>query len=104
MAHHADSGRPHDAVRSVSHPDRPQFRRALTWCSKLKLTDDDRHALAAYLLDHEGSWRTLSEDGARRIADSLQAFNAVQWLYADRRAIAGDGHQLPVPHAMAAAS
>lgn len=83
--------------------DRPQRRRALTWCSKLKLTRDDRHALAEYITGHEGSWSTLSEPDAMRIADALRAFNAVQWLWADRRVISGDGAPLPRP-ALAQAS
>lgn len=75
----------------------PQLRRALTWASKLQLTRDDRLALAEYITGHEGSWRTMSEETAQRIADALQAFNAVQWLWADRRVITGDGAALPRP-------
>jgi hypothetical protein len=75
----------------------PQLRRALTWASKLKLTREDRHALGEYLTGHEGSWATMSDEDAMRIADALRAFNAVQWLYADRRALNGDDAPLPRP-------
>lgn len=75
----------------------PQLRRALTWASKLNLTRDDRHALGEYLVGHEGSWVTMTEENAMRIADALRAFPAVQWMWADRRAIAGDGQALPRP-------
>lgn len=81
----------------------PELIRALVWARKLGLTDQDRHDLAAYLVGHEGSWESMSEEHAQRIADALRAFPAVQWLYADRRVIAGDGGALPRP-ALAAAS
>lgn len=60
--------------------DRPQLRRALTACIKLTLTRDERHSLAEYLTGHEGSWSTISEEDARRVADAAFAFMAVQWL------------------------
>lgn len=75
----------------------PQLRRALTWSSKLGLTRQDRHALAEYLTGHEGSWTTMTEADAMRVADALRAFTAVQWLWADRRVITGDGEPLPRP-------
>lgn len=81
----------------------PQLRRALTWASKLKLTREDRHALGEYLTGHEGSWKTMTEDDAMRIADALRCFNAVQWLWADRRELNGDDAHLPRP-ALAQAS
>lgn len=81
----------------------PQLRRALTWASKLKLTREDRHALGEYLVGHEGSWARMSEENASRVADALRCFTAVQWLWADRRAIEGDAAALPRP-ALARAS
>lgn len=75
----------------------PQLRRALTWASKLKLTREDRHALGEYLIGHEGSWARMSEADAMRLADALRCFPAVQWLWADRRAIEHDGAELPRP-------
>jgi hypothetical protein len=67
------------------------------FAGKLGLTRDDRLCLGEYLVGHEGSWASMSEDDAQRVADALRAFPAVQWLYADRRRIAGDDHRLPVP-------
>lgn len=59
----------------------PQVRRALVWSTKLGLDQDERHDLAELLTGHEGSWSTLSEEDAKRVADALQAYNAVQWLH-----------------------
>jgi hypothetical protein len=64
--------------------DRIQLRRALTISVKLTLTRAERHDLAEYLTGHEGSWTTISEDDAKRVADALFAWWAVQWLIQDR--------------------
>lgn len=65
--------------------DRPQRIRALTLARKMTLTDDERRELAAVLTGHEGSWRTISEEDARRVADALHAFAYVQHLLNERR-------------------
>lgn len=60
--------------------DRPQRRRAITAAIALTLTRDERHDLAEYLTGHEGSWSTISEEDAQRVADAMFAYRAVQWL------------------------
>jgi hypothetical protein len=52
---------------------------------KMTLTADERQELAAVLTGHEGSWRSISEDDARRVADALAAFAYVQHLLNERR-------------------
>jgi hypothetical protein len=49
----------------VSHPERA---RAITLADKLTLTRKERHELAEWMLDHTGSWATLKEPDAKRIA------------------------------------
>ena len=63
----------------------PQRLRAILLAQRLTLDRAERHDLATMLVGHEGSWRTLSEDDARRIADALYAFAAVQHLLNERR-------------------
>ena len=62
----------------------PHIISALVEARKLHLDTEDRHDLAEYLVGHEGSWATLNPLDARRIADALRAFRAVQWLYAEK--------------------
>jgi hypothetical protein len=62
-----------------------QRARAIIAAERLTLDRLERHELAEFLVGHEGSWSTLSEDDARRIADALDAFVAVQWLLLQRR-------------------
>lgn len=66
------------------HPN-PQRTRAIIECQKLSLDQQERHELAHMLVGHEGSWSTLSEDDARRIADAAQAYLVVQALVLLRR-------------------
>jgi hypothetical protein len=63
----------------------PQVMRALVACRKLDLDQDERHELSEFITGHEGSWSTMSEDDARRIADALYVFREIQWLYHQRR-------------------
>lgn len=74
--------------------DRPQLRRALTACIKLTLTRDERHSLAEYLTGHEGSWSSISEEDAQRVADAAFAYMAVQWLVQMRHP---DAPPVPAP-------
>lgn len=62
----------------------PQLRRALTAAVKLTLTRQERHDFAEFLVGHEGSWNRMPEEDAKRVADALFAFPAVQWLVRER--------------------
>lgn len=59
---------------------RGQRTRAIIAAEKLTLSRSERHDLAELLVGHAGSWHTLSEPDARRVADALEAFLAVQAL------------------------
>lgn len=59
---------------------RGQRTRAIIAAEKLTLSRAERHDLAELLVGHAGSWHTLSEPDARRVADALDAFLAVQAL------------------------
>lgn len=65
--------------------DHPQRIRALTLARKMTLSDSERQDLAEVLTGHQGSWRTISEEDARRVADALHAFAYVQHLLNERR-------------------
>lgn len=62
-----------------------QRTRAIVAAEKLTLTRLERQELAEFLTGHEGSWARISEDDARRVADALDAFLAVQALLLLRR-------------------
>ena len=64
---------------------RGQRTRAIIAAEKLTLSRAERHDLAELLTGHEGSWARISEDDARRVADALDAFLAVQALLLLRR-------------------
>lgn len=63
----------------------PQRTRAIIAAGKLTLTQLERRDLAELLTGHTGTWSTISEDDARRIADALDAFLAIQALLLLRR-------------------
>lgn len=62
-----------------------QRTRAIIAAENLTLTRLERQDLAEFLTGHAGSWSTISEDDARRVADALDAFHAVQALLLMRR-------------------
>jgi hypothetical protein len=62
-----------------------QRTRAIIAAERLTLDRAERHELAEFLVGHEGSWRSLAEDDARRIADAIDAFIGIQWLLEQRR-------------------
>lgn len=64
----------------MADPIHGQRTRAIINADKLTLDREERHDLARLLVGHEGSWRTLDEDDARRIADALDGYLAVQAL------------------------
>lgn len=64
---------------------RAQRTRAIIAAEQLTLSRQERREFAEFLVGHTGSWRTLSEDDARRIADALSAYLAVQALLMMRR-------------------
>ena len=64
----------------MADPIHGQRTRAIINADKLTLDRQERHDLAELLTGHEGSWRTLDEDDARRIADALDGYLAVQAL------------------------
>ena len=66
-------------------PEHGQRTRAIISAEKLTLDRDERHELAELLTGHEGSWRTISEDDARRVADVCDGFLYVQHLLLQRR-------------------
>lgn len=74
----------HSPPRREKHPHGHRIR-AVIEADKLTLTRDERHELAAYLVGHEGSWSTLPEDKASRIADALKGFLVIQALFLIRR-------------------
>lgn len=65
-----------------AHEPKPhgQRTRAIINAQRLSLDRQERHDLAQMLVHHHGSWATLSEPDARRIADALDAFLIVQAL------------------------
>lgn len=62
-----------------------QRTRAILLCDRLDLSRDERHELAEFLTGHHGSWTGLSERNAQRVADALDAYVAVLWLFQQRR-------------------
>lgn len=62
-----------------------QRTRAIIAAERLTLDRHERQELAEFLTGHEGSWATISEDDARRVADACDAFLAVQALLIMRR-------------------
>lgn len=65
--------------------DHSQRARAILEAKRLTLTRAERHELADWLIDFRGSWSTLPEVGARRLADAMSAFIGIQHLLAQRR-------------------
>lgn len=68
----------------------PQRTRAIIAAGKLTLDRDERRDLARMLVGHSGSWRTIEEPDARRVADALEAFLVIQALLLMRRQARGD--------------
>lgn len=58
----------------------PQRTRAILLARKLTLTVGERHELAEWIVDHSGSWSRLPEPKARRLADAMDSFIAIQYL------------------------
>lgn len=69
----------HHAPPKPKHPN-PQRTRAIIEAQKLSLTQQERRELAEMLVGHAGSWKSISEDDARRVADALKAYQIVQAL------------------------
>lgn len=59
--------------------------RAIIAAQRLSLDRRERQDLAEFLTGHTGSWSTITEDDARRVADAIEAFLAVQALLLLRR-------------------
>lgn len=66
-------------------PAHAQRTRAIIAAERLTLDQRERRELAEFLTGHGGSWATISEPDARRVADALDAFLAVQALLLMRR-------------------
>ena len=66
-------------------PGHGQRTRAIIAAERLTLDREERHELAAMLVGHEGTWATIAEDDARRIAEACDAFLIVQALLLQRR-------------------
>lgn len=69
----------HHSPPKAPHPN-PQRTRAIIEAQKLSLTQQERRELAEMLVGHAGSWKSISEDDARRVADALKAYQIVQAL------------------------
>jgi hypothetical protein len=65
----------------TAHPERG---RAIFLAKKLTLSDSERRELAEWMVEHTGSWSTLKEEDAKRIADALNCFIGIQYLLARR--------------------
>lgn len=61
------------------HPHGQRIR-AVILADALTLSREERHEFAEMLVKHKGSWSSLSESDARRIADALEGFPIVQAL------------------------
>lgn len=75
---------PHHAP-DLPRTDHPQRTRAIISAKKLTLTRPERHELAEMLCGYSGTWSTIDEDCARRIADALEGFLIVQALLLRRQ-------------------
>lgn len=62
-----------------------QRTRAVILANRMTLDRDERHDFAEFLVGHHGSWTTLGEQNARRIADALEGYVAVQHILNQRR-------------------
>jgi len=69
----------HSPPPTGGHPHGQRIR-AIINSDKLTLSREERHDLARMLVNHSGSWKTLGEPEARRIADALDSFLIIQAL------------------------
>lgn len=64
----------------------PRHRQLHKLCTQFGMTDTERHDLALVVVNHEGSWRTLTEADAATLCSVLVGYAYVQHILRERTA------------------
>lgn len=71
----------------ITEPDKSRDRRkkAYLMAKEIGLTDDERHALAGYVLRRDAtSWKGLSDNQMTRLLDAMEGFVLIHSLFLQR--------------------